>query len=341
MPMNNKISLFQVRNFSEKFSATFDFVRQNWRTFLRVALYIWLPLSLIQGVLFNSYYAALFQDVLFGNGSEFEDVPWWAVSVMGAISIVSMLMIFSVTYGLMKVYEEGNGDLSGLKMNDLLPVLKTNIGKTCKVVLVYAVIYVLFIIAAAMFSIMSAVSMSFITIALCGIIVFAAAVALLPPLMLFPAAYLLNDDAIMWDTLKTSFRYGFKTWGGLFAIIFVFGIIIYAASAILMAPGLLLGALRSTLFPATFTGSGVLPLLYTIVQDIVVIVTNFIAWLLMPLPLIAVGFHCGSAAELLDNVSVADDIDHFDDLADFEEDAPELDEPDADSPNIDDNNRSN
>ena len=38
-----KIELYQVRSFGEKFSATFDFLRENFRLWLRACTYLILP----------------------------------------------------------------------------------------------------------------------------------------------------------------------------------------------------------------------------------------------------------------------------------------------------------
>lgn len=333
--MTKKIQLFEIRDFSAKFSATFDFVRQNWRVFLRMALYLWLPLSITQGIFLNTYYSALMGQMFTGSTVDYEDMPWAMIAFIAVVSIFSLLMIWAVTYGLMKLYEESDGDLSQLTLHDFMPTLRKSSKRACIVMLAYVVLYVAFVIAAViavlLFTAMGSVAGTILIV----LLILAAIVALMPPLMLFPAVYLLDYNQNWWEALKTSFSYGFKTWGGLFAVIFVFGIIIYAVSGILMAPALIMSALKSTLFPATFTGSGMLPLLYTIIQDIIVVVTNFIAWLFMPLPLIAVGFHYGHAAELFDGVSVADDIDHFEELADNGEDTPELEE---DKPELDENN---
>ena len=37
---NKKIPLYQVRNFGDKISATFDFLRQNWRLWLQLSSYL-------------------------------------------------------------------------------------------------------------------------------------------------------------------------------------------------------------------------------------------------------------------------------------------------------------
>lgn len=45
-----KIELYKVRNFGNKFSATFDFIRENYKLWLRLCTYLLLPLCMIQAL---------------------------------------------------------------------------------------------------------------------------------------------------------------------------------------------------------------------------------------------------------------------------------------------------
>lgn len=319
--MTDKIQLYQLRNFSEKFSATFDFLRQNWRLFLRLSLYLLLPLSIIQGIFTNSYYSTVMKDVFTASASNYDDMPWGALIILMVVSVLNTLMLVSLTFTIIKKYEQSNSDISTLTLHDLWPSIKKNLGKTLLVMIAYIVIYsaiVTFLSFAIGFSIaLSTIGLSVLLI----LVLIAGVVAVFPPLTLLMPIYMLEDDAKLWDSIKKSFVYGFKTWGGLFALLFVIGIIVSTISYFVMVPGLVLAALKSTLFPATFTGVGILPLIYTIVQDALIIVGQYVANMLLAIPLIAVTFHYGHAAEVIDNVSVADEIDHFDQLADNGEDA--------------------
>lgn len=44
-----KIELYKVRSFGEKFSAIFEFIRENFKFLLRACTYLLLPLCLVQG----------------------------------------------------------------------------------------------------------------------------------------------------------------------------------------------------------------------------------------------------------------------------------------------------
>ena len=44
-----KVELYQVRGFGEKFTAIFDFIRENFKLLLRACTYLLLPFCLLQG----------------------------------------------------------------------------------------------------------------------------------------------------------------------------------------------------------------------------------------------------------------------------------------------------
>ena len=44
-----KIELYKVRSFGDKFSAIFEFIRENFKFLLRACTYLLLPLCLVQG----------------------------------------------------------------------------------------------------------------------------------------------------------------------------------------------------------------------------------------------------------------------------------------------------
>lgn len=316
--MFEKIQLYQIRNFSDKFSATFDFVRQNWRVFLRITLYLWLPLAIIQGIFVNSYYSALLGEVFTSGPKDYanSDMPWGMMSLLLVVSIVSFIMVWSVTYAVLKKYEDGDGDISQLTIHDIKPLLKRNSGRMCLTFVAYIAVYIAFILLgmlAFVFSAMPGSSVLFV-ILLIGVMV-----AIMPPLSLFPTIYLMEDDATLWGSFKKSFDYGFRTWGGLFALLFVFIIIGYASSTILLIPSMIMSAVKSAIFPAASAGS-ILAIVYTIILDIFTIAATYGSWLVLSLILVALAFHYGHAAELLDEVSVEKDIEQFEEVADKEND---------------------
>ena len=48
-----KIELYQNRSFGQKLSATFDFLRENYKLWLKACFYLILPLCLVQAFSFD------------------------------------------------------------------------------------------------------------------------------------------------------------------------------------------------------------------------------------------------------------------------------------------------
>ena len=45
-----KIALYVQRSFGEKLTATFDFIKENWKPLMKFTTYLMLPLCLLQGL---------------------------------------------------------------------------------------------------------------------------------------------------------------------------------------------------------------------------------------------------------------------------------------------------
>lgn len=54
-----KIELYQNRSFGQKLSATFDFLRENYKLWLKACFYLILPLCLVQAFSFETMFSTL------------------------------------------------------------------------------------------------------------------------------------------------------------------------------------------------------------------------------------------------------------------------------------------
>ena len=67
-----KIALYAKRTFGEKFNATFDFIKENWKQLLKYTLYLLLPVSLIQALSLNGLMsAAMGMSAMVSNAAAF------------------------------------------------------------------------------------------------------------------------------------------------------------------------------------------------------------------------------------------------------------------------------
>lgn len=216
-----RIPLYQVRNFGEKFNATFDFFKQTWKVLFRFSLYLLLPLSLLQTVGMDEYYSTAFAMSTTNAG---ETDPVTLLSQMGApllvvilASIVATVAVFSLVYSMMKYYRQG-GALDGLTFKVFW---KEVMGRVClRVCLMMLFGTLLTVLACTLAGVLAYVTPFSLIVTIPAILVFAL------PLALWAPAYLLEDDTNMIDALRKSYRYGMKTWGSLFVLTLVMSIIV-------------------------------------------------------------------------------------------------------------------
>lgn len=315
--MNDKIELYRVRSFGEKIDDTFRFARQNWKALLRFLLYLAMPISLVEALSLSS----LSTHLMGGN----YDLSFSSVIAAEALYIivacVMMIVVQALVYSLIKVYETDT-DLQTLTMHQLWPTLRHSLWRSLAV---SVVAIILSVVIYALVFLPTFVSPFFIFVT--GIL----GMVLTIPLLMLAPAYLLDDDCGIIEAVQHAYRYGIKTFWGIIAVMLVMGIICYILSVIAMIPMGLVSILKSTLM---MSDSPALPFV-TLGFYILAVFGAFVTAFFMAMITICVAMLYGHAAEKVDNVSVTDDIDHFEQMADNNEDAPQL--PDIDDPDeIDD-----
>lgn len=310
-----KNSLYQVRDFGEKFNATFDFFKHNWKVIFRFSLYVLLPLSLLQTVGMDEYYSNAFASAVETSTSD----PMTTLSQMGPmlslitlVSFVATAAVFSLAYGLLKYYYKG-GSVEGLSFKAFWQEAQGRCFKRMCLLMLFGVL--LTFLVCLIIGLLAAVSLYTLFITIPAFFVFAL------PLTLWAPIYLLEEDTRLIGALGKSYRYGLKTWGSLFVLALVMTIIIYMASSLLQMPGIIMIAIKMLVFPQV---QGFGSIAYTFITFIVMTAGSFFSWIAMMPYLIAFAYHYGSAAEKIDNVTAADDIAHFDEMGDNNADDPAL-----------------
>lgn len=314
--MYQKIPLYKARDFSDKFSATFGFFRQTWRVMLRTYLYFVLPVTVILAIGMDGYYDSVFSTAFGASSSPSlaSSFPWASYVLLLVGGILASAMMLAVVYSVMTEYYTGTSNINSLAPRDMWPVLSRNILRSLALTALLLVFAVLMIAVSAFLVYHLTVFGFFIAMAIFAVLV--------PVFSLWPAVYLLERDNAVFPSLAIAFRYGFKTWGGLVVLLIVMGIIVYAISCLLIMPGAIMSGLKAVVFPGAFMEGGIGSVAYAFVQFVLILAALFAGNFAYSLLFEAVAFHYGHAAEVLDNVSVDDDINHFEELADNGTDEP-------------------
>ena len=220
------------------------------------------------------------------------------------ICIIGMVLQASLIYAMIRTYNEREERLQGVTLRMLTPMLFHNIKR-------------LFIIA--FFGLLLTVCVSFVLGALSiaslpVAYLFALILVLLAlPLALWAPIYLFEDISIM-DALKKTFRLGFATWGGVFLISLVMGIIAGILQGVTLVPWYA-ATIVKMLFTMSDVGSeATVSVGYSFMLYLLAIVQAFGTYLAMIFTFVGLAYQYGHASEKMDSVTIESDIDNFDKL---------------------------
>jgi hypothetical protein len=309
---NPKIKFYKVRNFSEKMSVAFDFLRENWKSLLKFSFYLILPICLFQSFALNSsmkYLYTMGYDI--GAGGSTADI----ISVVLNYVLYMLFILFgtsvlnAMVYSLMSAYEQRENRLATITLQELKPSLVKNTVKLLRALLLFACFIIL---ASLLLFGLLMIFASFIPLFVILILALMAGVVfLIVPLSLFMPVYLFEDISFS-EALKKAFNYGFSYWGGTFAIVFVFGFLANMISGVTMMPWyimLILGQLLSIDAP----GAGINASIgYQFVSYLLGIIQSYGLYLSYMLTAVGIAFQYFHLREKKEGVTVDANIQNFD-----------------------------
>lgn len=294
--------LYVQRSFGQKISDTFDFARRHWRVLLRFLTVLLLPVSVVQAVFLNSYVD------LFGAADSDSAVVGALGSVGGLLllSALGAMLVSAVVYGLMRLDQKRHGVFDALTFDEFRPELWRGVRRS---LVLYGVFVLMGVVVVALLALSMEANLLFFLLLYLALLV-----AILPVLMLWPS-YLLSDDDIL-GAVQAGWRYGWHTWGGIFATVFVMGMLVNVATSLLGIPYTICEMLRmlfvsdASASVLAFTDSPWFVLL-TYLLAVGYVLISYLGYALLS---IALGYQYGHAAEKLDGVSVMIDTEYFDNL---------------------------
>ena len=291
-----KIAMYVKRNFGEKLSASFDFIKENWKLMLKFTTYLLLPICLIQALSLNGLmgYIAMLTD-LSGGGVSSD-----ASLMMSFFSYYSLYMFVF----LIGTYNERDERLQGVTLGMLRPMLLRNV-KRLVVMTLFGL--VLMVLLGVIMGLMAALLWPVLFLVIPFVIILAVPFALWAPIYLF-------EDISVMESLKKTFRLGFATWGGIFLISLIMGLIAGILQGVTMMPWYI-GTIVKSIFAMSSGGSeATVSVGYNFMLYLLAIVQAFGAYLAMIFSLVGLAYQYGHASEKVDNIMVESDIDNFDKL---------------------------
>lgn len=314
-----KIKIYQVRTFSEKLSATIDFVRENGKALFIHITYLLLPLSLVQAFATNSFFDSYIQLILGATkGAADEMVMPASFGVLLLVNILSYtvgsLLLLSVVYALMQLYGEREERLAGITMADVKPLLLKNVKKSIVILLVSLLFMALFLIVIILpMGMLAAVSSSSILTALILLVLYPLLIAVIIPFVLVMPIYMFEDINIFRAVAK-AYRLGFKTWGGIFGVLAVLSLITSIIQMLVVLPWEIALGLQAY-FGLSGTGDAfVSSTAYDFIVYLLGALMLYVCYLAMSLSAVGVAVQYGHASEKIDHVTVGESIEQFDQL---------------------------
>lgn len=304
-----KIPFYRVRDFGEKFSATFDFLKENWQLLFRLVVYLLLPLSLLQGLAVNGLMSSAPTYDSSANIVFSSDTLTFGLSYMGTLflGIVGASLICAVCYAAIDYYNSHDDRLRTATLATLRPLVIRNFKRVLAIYVGAGVIIGLAIILLTMFTF--ALFNAFGGIAFLLIVV--GIIALVVPVSYLAPIYLFEDGATVGGTIRRSFRLGFHSWWSAFGFLFVISLVVGIIEMILIIPFYIMTFARLMLGVGGENIADFGTPLYSFGVYLLSVIATFGNYLFSSITFTGMAYQYSSVAEDVDHLSIDADIEHF------------------------------
>lgn len=302
------IAMYVKRPFGEKLNASFDFIKENWKPLLKYSTYLILPICLIQAVNINGLMNVGVMGTGIGTptGDFFSD--WGTMFLLNYAGVISFsclgtLLLSSLIYGMIRLYNERDERLNGIGFGDIKPLLIHNIKRLFLMGLVWGFLSLLVVLFIALLVMLTPYTL-LLTVPL--FIAFMLPLALLPSVCLF-------ENISLGETFKKTFRLGFATWGGVFLILIVMGFIASVLQGVCSMPWYVIFCVKA-IFSMSDGGEMASSVGIDFAQYLFSVLMLYGSYLSAIFTIVGLGYQYGHASEVVDSITVESDIDNFDKL---------------------------
>ena len=314
-----KIELYKVRSFGEKFSAIFEFIRENFKFLLRACTYLLLPLCLVQGFAMEMMMKVLDmgEDVDVAQGMLLR----FGVSYVGygICLLIGSTLLAGICYSMVKYYHKSPNRLRNTTLSDLKPIIIQVIKRSLLMTVVLVALFIVVLVLIISFAAITSAPI------LAVIPILALVVCCLPVSMALPV-YVFEDKETLFSSILRGLKLGFHSFWSLFGLMFVIGFLTNILSSFTSIPWYILTVVKSVLLATDTTQSSFAASpVYSFFVYLSSVFMNFGMYLTMTISTFALAFHYGSIAEEEDGFSVEDDIQHFEELAEKDTDIDNFD----------------
>lgn len=322
--MNNtkqrRIHLYASRSIGETLSATFDFVTQNFVPLIKFLSAFLLPVSALMGLSYQSMFSSFAHiDNLNDETEQILSVVMGYLPVL-LLCLIGALLTVAVTYTLMQKYQQRDNLLKGLTLNEIKPLLKHNLWRVLKMLLLLTLIgmvaFVVLVLVATMIMSIGSKFEAFLFLLYMAMLAIALPFGLVLPLCVF------EPELSLFSCVKKALRLGFKTWGTLFVVMLVITMLVQIVSFILMIP-FLFTTMTSMFFEIDSTQYASLAYTSSAWFSVLTFASSLLfcfgLLLMSALSFVAFAFCYGRAADKVEGVSVKNAVQNFDSTSSTED----------------------
>lgn len=322
--MNNtkqrRINLYASRSIGETLSATFDFVTQNFVPLIKFLSAFLLPVSALMGLSYQSMFSS------FAHIENLNDETEQILSVVMSylpvllLCLIGALLTVAVTYTLMQKYQQRDNLLKGLTLNEIKPLLKHNLWRVFKMLLLLTLIgmvaFVVLVLVATMIMSIGSKFEAFLFLLYMAMLAIALPLGLVLPMCVF------EPELGLFSCVKKALRLGFKTWGTLFVVMLVITMLVQIVSFILMIP-FLFTTMTTMFFEIDSTQYASLAYTSSAWFSVLTFASSLLfcfgLLLMSALSFVAFAFCYGRAADKVEGVSVKNAVQNFDSTSSTED----------------------
>ena len=322
--MNNtkqrRINLYASRSIGETLSATFDFVTQNFVPLIKFLAAFLLPVSALMGLSYQSMFSS------FAHIDNLNDETEQILSVVMSylpvllLCLIGALLTVAVTYTLMQKYQQRDNLLKGLTLSEIKPLLKHNLWRVFKMLLLLTLIgmvaFVALVLVAMMIMSIGSKFEAFLFLLYMAMLAIALPLGLALPLCVF------EPELGLFSCVKKALRLGFKTWGTLFVVMLVITMLVQIVSFILMIP-FLFTTMTTMFFEIDSTQYASLAYTSSAWFSVLTFASSLLfcfgLLLMSALSFVAFAFCYGRAADKVEGVSVKNAVQNFDSTSSTED----------------------
>lgn len=307
------IKFYEKRTFGEKMSAAFEFLKVNLKLILKLSIYLLLPLAFIQGIFMNAYVGGIANMNQFttSGSNSVSDISNYFAPILGnmilllLVGIIANSLMITITFTTLQKYNE-EGTLKGMTFTDLKEGIIRNGKRALGMSLIVMLLVIGYYLVAGMFIALSPLTL---LITIPGLIAIA-----IPMTMLFPIYIFENVSA--GTAVGKAFKLGFKTWGGLFGILLISGILAGILQGVGSIPWYIIFMVKTVLTATNQATETVNTFGYSIAQYLTAVIMLFFSYVSSILVYSCLAYHYASASEATEATSVNEDLANFEQLKD-------------------------